>query len=276
MSVLASPVPPAAARWELPLVFLLVWLGLVSIPLRLQSLGLSWDALNHHFYLGWISESPRFDRDFRAALFQTYQFPYLYWPLYKMAANGWSGMWTGVVLATLHTVVVPPVWMLARTCMPGRTIFDLAMRFMAVGLAFMTGVALSQFGSTSNDLMAAAPLVWALALALAPLDAQRAAWLTCGRAAVLSGLMAGVAVAFKLSNGPLVAVVMPLVWLLATPGTPAARLLHVVKAGLATLLGCGLVYGYWGAQLWALYGNPIYPFHEPLFASVRAWVGWVP
>jgi hypothetical protein len=276
VSRLAAPARPVLLRSELVLVCLLAWLALVSIPLRLQGLGLSWDALNHHFYLGWISESQRFDRDFRPALFQTYQFPYLYWPLYKMAVSGWSGMWTGVVLATLHTLVVPPIWMMARTCMPGQSVFDIAMRVMAVVLALTTGVALSQFGSTSNDLMAAVPLVWAMALALAPLDDQRMTWLTPGKCALLSGFMAGVAVAFKLSNGPLALVVMPLLWLFATPGGPVARLVQAAKGGVATLLGCAVVYGYWGFQLWALYGNPIYPFHDRMFDSVRAWAGWVP
>jgi len=276
MSRLAVEAPPVVLRWELPLLYLLVSLGLLWIPISQQGIGLSWDALNHHFYLGWTSESPRFDLDFQAALTQSYQFPYLYWPLYKMAASGWSGMWTGVVLATLHTLAVPPVWMLARTCMPGRSMFDLAMRAMGVGLAFMTGVALSQFGSTSNDLMAAIPLLWALALALSPLDVGRPAWMTPGRAAALSGFMAGAAVACKLSNGPLVLVVMPLVWLISTPGRLMTRLACIVVGGGSTLLGCVLVYGYWGSQLWALYGNPIYPFYEPLFAAVRAWTGWAP
>ena len=46
--------------------------------------------------------------------------------------------------------------------------FDVAMRLLAVALAFMSGVILSLFDSTSNDLMAAVPLVWALALAMEP------------------------------------------------------------------------------------------------------------
>lgn len=276
MSAVALEAPPALLRWELPLVFVLVWIGLVWIPLSEKGIGLSWDALHHHIYLGWTAETNRFDVDFLAASFQSYQFPYLYWPVYKMAISGWSGMWTGVMLATLHTLVVPPVWMLARTCMPGHTIFDVAMRALAVGLAFTTGVVLSQFGSTSNDLMAAAPLVWALALGLEPLDARGPRWLTPTRCVLLSGLFAGASVAFKLSNGPLVLVVMPVLWLLATSGGANARAFHVLKGGLATLAGFALVYGYWGAQLWAHFGNPIYPFYDIYFASLRTLTGWAP
>jgi len=50
--------------------------------------------------------------------------------------------------------------------MPGSGADDVAMRFMAVLLAFLSGVVLSLFDSTSNDLLAAAPLVWSVALAL--------------------------------------------------------------------------------------------------------------
>lgn len=276
MIALAHEVRPAWLRWELPLLYLMVWAALVWIPLREQGIGLSWDALNHHIYLGWISERHRFDVDFLAASTQSYQFPYLYWPVYKMAISGWSGMWTGVMLATLHTVVVPPVWMLARACMPGGAVFDAAMRSLAVVLALSTGVALSQFGSTSNDLMAAAPLVWALALGLAPLDARGPRWLTPTRCMLLSGLFAGASVAFKLSNGPLVLVVMPVLWLLATSGGANARALHVFNGAVATLAGFVLVYGYWGAQLWAYFGNPIYPFYDVYFAPLRTLTGWAP
>lgn len=276
MSALEREIPPALLRWELPLVFLCAWAALVWIPLSEGGLGLSWDALHHHIYLGWVSERHRFDVDFLAASTQSYTFPYLYWPVYKMAISGWSGMWAGVILATLHTAVVPPVWMVARTCMPGGTVFDAAMRMLAVPLALSTAVVLSQFGSTSNDLLAAAPLVWALALAMEPLNERRPQWLTAPRAAVLSGLFAGAAVACKLSNGPLVLVVMPLVWLLASKGGAYARTAHVAMAGAATIVGFVLVYGYWGIQLWTYFGNPIYPFYDPYFAMLRTLTGWTP
>jgi hypothetical protein len=272
MNLLEREVPPALLRWEVLAICLLAWGAFVSIPMSLGAIGLSWDALNHHIYLGWTAEHPRFDRDFLAASYQSYQFPYLYWPVYKLATSGWSGAWAGVVLATLHLVAVPPVWMLARVCMPGRTGFDVAMRLLAVVLAFMTGVVLSLFDSTSNDLMAAAPLVWALALAMEPMDKARPAWLTPQRAVVLSGLFAGVAVACKLSNGPL-AILLPALWLLST-STMQRRLIHALLGSLTTLAGYVLVYGYWGSLLWSNFGNPIYPFYDGWFAPVRSLLGW--
>ncbi|QGJ17233.1 MULTISPECIES: hypothetical protein [unclassified Polaromonas] len=275
MTLLERELPLPLLRWELPAVCLLTWIVFISIPLGQEAIGLSWDALNHHIYLGWIAETPRFDQDFLAAAYQSYQFPYLYWPVYKMAVSGWSGVSAGVTLATLHLIIVPPIWMLARTCMQGQTVFDVGMRWLAVGMALTTGVVFPQFTSTSNDLMAAAPLVWAIALALEPL-ALRVSRLSPKWIVVLSGCCAGAAVACKLSNGPLALVVMPVLWLLAAGGGARTRLIHAMLGGTATLVGFVLVYGYWGAQLWAHFGNPIYPFYDPLFASLRAMTGWAP
>ncbi|MEI8324254.1 MAG: hypothetical protein WCH44_02640 [Betaproteobacteria bacterium] len=265
----------AALRWELPTLCLLAWLAFAAIPLAEGGIGLSWDALNHHIYLGWVAQTPRFERDFLAASYQGYQFPYLYWPVYQLAVNGWSGAWAGVALATLHLAAVPPVWMIARTCMVGKTPFDLTMRWLAVAMAFMTGVVLSLFDSTSNDLMAATPLVWALALALVPADTGRPAWLTPRRAALLSGLLAGAAIGCKLSNAPL-ALVLPVLWLMSANADLKTRLVHTTAACLATVPGYLLVYGYWGSLLWGQFGNPIYPFYDVYFAPVRALTGWTP
>jgi len=149
---------------------------------------------------------------------------------------------------------------------------DGALRAFAVVLAFLGGVTLSLLDSTSNDMFAAIPVLWAIALAFVaaeePAHARRRVmtWL------VLSGLCAGVSVAFKLSNGPLV-VLMPIAWLMAQ-GTLRERLLRVVLAGLATLAGFFVAYGYWGWQLWVHMGNPVYPFYDDLFGAVRAFAGW--
>ena len=261
-------------RWELAIVCLLMWLAFISIPISLGEIGLSWDALNHHIYLGWTAEKPRFDQDFVAAGYQSYQFPYLYWPVYKLAVTGWSGISTGIVLATLHLIAVPPVWMLARVCMPGTDTFDAAMRMLAVALAFLTAVVLSLFDSSSNDLMAAAPLVWALALGLEPMRKECPAWLTPALAIALSGLFAGVSVAFKLSNGPL-AVLLPIVWLFSG-STLSASLRLVAIGSAATLAGFAVTYGYWGALLWNHFGNPVYPFYDHWFAPLRSLTGWQP
>jgi hypothetical protein len=246
----------------------------ISIPLCLGEIGLSWDAFNHHIYLGWTAFSPRFDHDFLAASYQSYQYPVLYWPFFKLSQSGLSGAHAGAILASLNLLAVPPLWQIARACIAGDSWYALFMRFAAIVLAFMTAVVLSLFDSTSNDLLAAAPLVWAVALALLPLGVDTGTWLKPRTACVLSGLCAGMSVAFKLSNGP-IAVLMPLVWVFVGQDG-ASRIKSVLLGGVACLAGYCLIYGYWGVQLWSHYGNPIYPFYDPYFASLRVMLHWSP
>ena len=263
----------ALLRWEGLLVCLLTVAFFVSVPLAHGELGLGSDALNHHIYLGWTAQQHRLGLDFVAAGYQAYTFPYLYWPLYQMAAAGWSGVAVGVALAALHGVLVaPPVWLLARACMPGATWFDLVMRVLGVALAFLTGVALSVLDATMNDLLAAAPLLWAVALAVrampgSGIDAPQ----TVRRLVLFSGLCAGAAVAAKLSNGPL-AILMPGLWCLCGRGW-GTRVTAVALGSAATLLSFAALYGYWGWLLWRYFGNPIFPFHHHWFEALRRWAG---
>ncbi|HSV45490.1 MAG TPA: hypothetical protein VLJ58_06835, partial [Ramlibacter sp.] len=143
--------PAWLIRWELVLTAVVGALAFMSVPLSLGHIGLSWDALNHHIYLGWIAEHPRFDRDHQAALYQGYLFPYVYWPAYKLASMGASGLVAGIVLALLQATIVPAVWKIANACIPGTTWFDLGMRAIAVAMAFMSCVVLSMLDTTSND-----------------------------------------------------------------------------------------------------------------------------
>lgn len=260
--------PPPLPPFELGALVLVAWLAFAAVPLGLGGIGLSWDALNHHVYLGWIADGARFDRDFMAASYQSFQYPYLYWPFYKLYQSGISGNWAGVVLVSLNVLVVPALWMLARLTVTEQTWYGLAMRWLSVALAFLTAVVLSLFDSTSNDLLAAIPLVWAIALALEPLNARRPALLSVRWLVLLSGFLVGASVAFKLSNGPL-AVLMPVLWAI-----PAAsfrqRLMNMVAGCVATLTGLLVFYGYWGWQMWAHYGNPVYPFYDNWFAPLRA------
>jgi hypothetical protein len=246
-------------------------MAFAAIPLWLGYLGLSWDAVNHHIYLGWTAEHPRFDRDYLAASYQGYQYPYLYWPLYKLAMGGASGVTAGVVLALLHATAIPAVWMIARSCIPGNDLYAAGMRALAVLLAFMSGLVLSLFETSSNDLLACVPLLWAYALALRPLAAPQVSAL---RWTLASGLLAGVSVGFKLSNGPL-ALMLPLLWLWPA-GTPVQRLVRTVLAGMCLVASCFAVYGYWGWLLWSHYGNPIYPLYDDSFARLRDALGWRP
>lgn len=258
-------------RREGLLVSLLGTLVFAAIPLSLGYLGISWDALNHHVYLGWTADHPRFDRDYIAAAYQSYQFPYLYWPFYKLAMAGVSGATAGTVLALLHSLAIPAVWLIARATIPGEDLFAAGMRLVAVALAFMSGLVLSMFDMTANDLMASIPLLWAYAFALRPIADGN---VPATRGSLLSGAFAGIALACKLSNGFLI-IALPLLWLWPA-GPPHLRIGRCVAAGAALSGAFFLCYGYWGWQLWTHFGNPIYPLYDGVFEPLRAMSGWQP
>lgn len=260
-------------RWECPLILFAMWLVFISIPLYLGRIGLSWDGLNHQIYLGWVADSARFDKDYMAASLQSYQFPYLYWPVYKLAMSGASGVTAGVVLSSLHLIAVPPVWMVSRALIPGKDLLAIVLRAAAVALAFMSAVPLKTLEATGNDLLAAAPMLWAIAIAFTALAAEQSGG-KCShtRAAVLSGLVGGVAVAAKLSNGPL-AVLLPCLFLFVQ-GRPLERLKWVVLNGAAIGIGFAVTYGFWGYQLWLQFGNPLFPFYDGYFEPIRGMLGW--
>lgn len=254
---------------ELAIILIGAWFAMAAIPWSLGGIGISWDALNHHIYLGWTAESPRFSRDLKAAASQSYQYPYLYWPVFKLAMADVSGVTAGVALATLHWLAVPAMWMIARQWVSGTGIYERAMRALAIALAFLSPVVLSLFDSTSNDLLAALPFIWALAFALQPGGAEGFRFPVV---LVASGLLNGVAVAFKLSNGPL-AVLLPLVWLCVRSANlgPVAR---VMVGSAATFAGFFLTYVPWGWLLWTHLGNPVYPLCDSCFEPLRIWTGW--
>jgi hypothetical protein len=227
-------------------------------------MGLSWDAVNHQIYLGWIADRPRFDLDVWAAASQSFQYPYLYWPAYKLYASGAGPIETGIALAALQCTCVPAVWMLARVCVPEYSWFGTAMRAMAMAMAFASSVVLSMFNTTANDLLSAVPLIWAMAVASLNLvnGTERSGGL--GRP-LLVGALCGVSVAFKLSNGP-IAISVPLLLMFATDGR-RSHLTVAATAYTAMLLGFGIAYARWGWELASRFGSPIFPLFNDLLSG---------
>lgn len=252
-----------------------MWVIFVSIPIYLGRVGLGWDGLNHQIYLGWVADNPRFDKDYMAASLQSYQFPYLYWPVYKLAAAGVTGMTAGLVLSTLHLIAVPPVWMIAKVMIPGEDVLGAVLRSAAVMLAFMSAVPLKTLEATGNDLLAAAPMLWAVAIAFMAIargaSGTRHSFV---QSAIFSGLIGGLAVACKLSNGPLVLLLPGLFWF--CHGTIMERLKWITTNAIAIGLGFAVSYGYWGYQLWLQFGNPLFPFYDAIFEPIRTVLGWHP
>jgi hypothetical protein len=223
-----------------------------AVSFRTGYLGWSWDALNHHVYLGMIAEHPRWDLDVIPASFQSYQYPYLYWPIYRLSLWNGSGagvaaVWSGFQAAML----LPPVWLVSLRLLPATAGHwqSLAERLAACGLAAMSIVVWASLQSTANDLLAAVPLLWAAAVALSPSES--------GRSLNGAGLLFGMSVAFKLSNALFVPMMLLWWWQPRRPFLPLGRGARLLLGSAAGFL---IAYAPWGWQLWKVAGNPFYPF----------------
>lgn len=224
--------------------------------------GWTWDALNHHVYLGLVAERPRWQLDVLAASYQSYQHPYLYWPVYRismMAGDGQlaAALWTG----TQAALVLPPTWFCARALInpsDASTLEVVGLRSLACLLALLNGVVLLGMTPSSNDLMAAWPLLCGIALHLnRPRSGRHACW---------AAAFWGASVALKWSNG----LMLPLLlfWACSPLGWQPLwkRWLFVTVSALA---GFGIVWAPWGVQLWEVSGNPFYPYFQGWFGGYR-------
>ena len=135
--------------------------------------------------------------------------------------------------------------------------FLAAERLMACLLALSSVVVWIALETTASDLLAAVPLLWALAVASHPRRSDaRAFW---------SAALFGLSVAAKLSNG----LFLPLLvsWWWQPAGTGRSRL--PLARGLALAAGAAgaflLAYAPWGWQVWQVTGNPLHPFAGWLF-----------
>jgi len=258
------------ALWvELVLITLASMAAVAALPLTAGTWGWSADALNHHVYLGLISQSPRWHLDVMAASFQGWQYPYLYWPVYQLAQSPVHGATAGAIWsALLAALMVPPVWLMSLRLLHGprkpsthaghqpiavQAIFE---RCCATALALSSVIVLSALGTTANDPLATVPLLWAIASMMMPEPSHR-------RAALAAGLW-GVSVAFKPTA--VLAAPLLLVWWY-TPGGWQPLLHRATAMAVGGTFGFGLAYLPWGWQLWRQTGNPVYPFLPGWFGS---------
>ena len=215
--------------------------------------------MNHHVYLGMIAENSRWHLDVNADNSQSYQYPYLYWPAYRLSLLTGPGAWFGAAWAAFQAVmVIVPLWWISLRLLPNtdNLIESVVLRWVACAFAGLSGVVLIALDTTASDLLASVPLLWACAVGLGAPATDRRAFATAA--------LWGVSVAFKLSNG----LFLPLLlfwWLEPTQHYLPWRRGLALASGAT--VGFVALYAPWGWPLWQLTGNPFYPFMGQFFAG---------
>lgn len=248
-----------AKALELLLLTLLATALAAALPLSQGFFYWSWDALSHHVYLGMTAEQARWDLDVLPASYQTYQYPYLYWPVYKLSLWEAPGPVLGATWAGMQAaLLMPPLWFICLRLLPDQNGPVESALWRAAGCATgaMSLVLLAGLESTANDVLATVPLLWAIALGLQAAPSNRQAF--------LAAALWGVSAAFKLSNAMFI-FWLPLWWWVAeAPHWPWRR---GVALAIGALVGFGGAYAPWGIQLWRVTGNPFYPHFLSLFGG---------
>lgn len=248
-----------ARATELLLLTLLATAGAAALALSQGQLAWSWDALNHHIYLGLIAEHPRWDLDVIPASYQSYQYPYLYWPVYRLSQWDLPGPVLGAAWAGFQAAwLLPPLWVICLRLLPdqGSILIGALWRTAACALGALSLVLLASLQTTANDALAAVPLLWAIAVGLQeePTDRQ----------AFVAAALWGVSAAFKLSNGLFIFWLLLWWWVPRRPHWPLRRGLAL---SLGAVAGFGIAYAPWGLQLWHVTGNPFYPNFLSVFGA---------
>lgn len=251
--------------WEAIVITLMISGVAIMWILSLGGIALSWDSLNHHFYLGWMAvEGNRLRHDTFAAGSMSCQYPYAYAMLYWLQLAGATGTQAAMALAFPAFAAIPAVWLIAWTFLPSGGVTPLLQRAFWVALGFVSPLWWSLLDTTSNDLVSALPIAWAFALVgwcgarqLAPDSTiSRQPWLLLGWYA-WAGALTAVALMIKVSN--VFAAIGMVVFLVTT----ARDLRSVVMQFVALCVGGGaialLVWWPWARGVWVVCGSPIYP-----------------
>jgi len=231
------------------LAFLIGCAIFIATPLYLGGVGLSWDAFNHHIYLGWAATSSRLAIDVWAAGSQSYQYPYLFVPAFQLMQAGVPGEVAGTILCAVQALIIPPVWLVARKCIDGSEPVDRVIRIAVVVLAITSSLPLSLVSTTSNDLLSAIPMMWGVAFLIGK---NRDLFGVC-----MCGCLIGISVAFKLSNAPVAAAVPLLFFFL--PTTWRERIIRAFVCLTGMVVGYWVAYLPWGYQLYREFGSFYYP-----------------
>jgi len=227
----------------------------------------NWDLQNYHFYAPYALTNWRYDLDLVPAGLQSYFNPLLDLPYYFTVRYAGIAP-AAMLLAAFYGVFAWLVWRLNSRLFAlepfaawhSSSKLRLLLPLFATALG-VTGVAgVSQIGTTFNEVQTAA-------LLLAGLVAVVRAWSDEGPSrsgALAAGVLFGAAAALKLTA----ATFAPALVLASLATAPSYR---GIQAAIWICIGwCAtfaLLFGWWGAVLYSLFENPVFPFYNAIFRS---------
>ncbi|MBI5063971.1 MAG: DUF2029 domain-containing protein, partial [Desulfatitalea sp.] len=237
-------------------------MGLLALALGQDA---SWDLRNYHFYNPFAFLTHRMGHDIAMAQVATYYNPLLHLPFYAAVMHLPPKM-VGFLLGLLPGLNIFLLYALARqtigSALPARGQWWC----LAAALMGLLGAGnLSEVGTSFADnvvsllvLAALWLLVWLRALLAAP-------GLPGLGVAATAGLLAGAAFGIKQPYAIYAVGVCAAFFALALPWR--RRFVLAFVFGLGVLAGAALTGGFWMAELWHRYQNPLFPYFNQVFQS---------
>ena len=211
----------------------------------------NWDFRNYHAYAGYALLHWRFGEDVAPGDIQTFFNPLPYAVPYLLRRHLPAVVAAGI-FGAVQSLVLWVAWGLTGAVIERRRVL---LRAAALALMASGAVTLSEVGTSFCDLLLTGLILGSL-LALVQADAPECA--RPGRLLVCSGLLMGAATGLKLTNVVFAAALAAAAW--PAPWRRWCGRLSLVACG--GLLGFLLTDGWWGAYLWARFGNPAFPMYN--------------
>lgn len=231
---------------------------------------ISWDALNHHLYLGRQAiYGSRLSQDLFAAGSMTCQYPLGYAPLAFMLDAGWSGHLIFIVLTMISSLIIPAGWLIAWTLYPIQDRVGFLVRTSCIILLTTSVLWWKLLTQTSNDAIGFTLSLWSFALLTLCFrkfetpSGKYAIFSIC----MISGILAGLAFIVKMTF--FVAVLACFCIFFFLNGNVKERMKYATAFGLTVAITCIIAGGEWAFLTFRECGSPIYPFGVDFFQEYR-------
>lgn len=245
------------ACWIVPLIY-----GIYSLT---QGADSNWDIRNYHLYNAFAWLHGKMAIDLAPAGMQSYFNPLLDVPYYLMAMH-LPAMVVGFIMGVVHGlnfVLLLGICVRALAGLPEQERYSTSFWLALAGCFtanFMSAVG-NSMGDNTTSLFSLGALLIVMTVWSRLAEVSARVLLTLAIAGVVSGLGAGLKLTTVVYSVALCA------GLLFAPTTTIARLRVAFVFGVGVLLGLAATGGYWFADLWRLYGNPLYPQFSSVFPS---------
>jgi hypothetical protein len=226
----------------------------------------NFDQLNYHYYSAYAYETHRLEHDVAPAqVMHSYFSPIVYLPFYHLVRT-LPPRAVGFALGALQGLNVWLVIVIAGILARALPVSARIPSIVAATVISLAGpMVISQLGTSFADILVSIPTLGGLALLLeaGPRTDGRVRG-AFARVAVGAALL-GAATSLKLTAAPFAlayAVASAVGW-----QSWRHRVAALVAAGIGGAVGFTLIGGWWYAEMWRMFGNPVFPYFNNLFRS---------